>query len=266
MIDEPMTSQQAEVASVQQKPQQIIREYKIPHRRFGKQRTPPKKWYPSVPTVPITAEIQPRTTDEVIIINYFNRAHLNFDPRILGQATAALQQIAQDFPDYFQARWMCNYYKYYGAENAIVITQLTLFLFHAHQAYDYKTTDNPYWMALRYILQCLTNRRALNYPATQKRKAIIQEIHCEYQMEMDERAEEKKRKDGMTLTEPAVPPKYQMMPAPIIAMTTTTTTQPTVIGIGTLLGAAQQALAPQAPTTSQGLQMPPPSILKLATA
>uniref|UniRef100_A0A915JWF8 Uncharacterized protein n=1 Tax=Romanomermis culicivorax TaxID=13658 RepID=A0A915JWF8_ROMCU len=137
------------------------------------------------------ARIQPRTTDETIIINCFNRAHLNFDPTILRQATTASQRIAQDFPDIFQTRylhhdphcmeelaavllsWMCNYYKYYGAENAIVITQLMLFLFHAHQAYDYKTTDNSYSMALCYILQCLTDTRALNYPATEERKAII---------------------------------------------------------------------------------------------
>uniref|UniRef100_A0A915K1P5 Uncharacterized protein n=1 Tax=Romanomermis culicivorax TaxID=13658 RepID=A0A915K1P5_ROMCU len=68
---------------------------------------------------------------------------------------------------------------------------------------------------------------------------------------MDKRAEEKKRKDAMTLT-------------PIIAMTTTVTTQPPVIRIQTSLGAAQQALAPPAPTTSQGLQMPPPGILKMS--
>uniref|UniRef100_A0A915KV04 Uncharacterized protein n=1 Tax=Romanomermis culicivorax TaxID=13658 RepID=A0A915KV04_ROMCU len=117
-------------------------------------------------------------------------------------------------------------------------------------------------MALRYILQCLTDTRALNYPATEERKAIIQEIHREYQIEMDKRAEEKKRKDAMMLTKPAVPPEYQMTPAPIIATTTTMTTQPPANGIRTSLGAAQQALAPQAPTTSQGLQMPRPSILK----
>uniref|UniRef100_A0A915HX63 Uncharacterized protein n=1 Tax=Romanomermis culicivorax TaxID=13658 RepID=A0A915HX63_ROMCU len=37
MMDEPTTSQQAEVASNQQKPQRIVREYKIPYRRFGRQ-------------------------------------------------------------------------------------------------------------------------------------------------------------------------------------------------------------------------------------
>uniref|UniRef100_A0A915JHG3 Uncharacterized protein n=1 Tax=Romanomermis culicivorax TaxID=13658 RepID=A0A915JHG3_ROMCU len=61
---------------------------------------------------------------------------------------------------------------------------------------------------------------------------------------MDKRAKEKKHKDVMTLTNPAVPPKYQMMPAPMVAMTTTTTTQPLVIGIRTSLGAAQEALVP----------------------
>uniref|UniRef100_A0A915KN54 Uncharacterized protein n=1 Tax=Romanomermis culicivorax TaxID=13658 RepID=A0A915KN54_ROMCU len=81
-------------------------------------------------------------------------------------------------------------------------------------------------------------------------------------MEMDKRAEEKKGKEAMTLTKPAVPPKYQITLALIIAMTTTATTQPLVIGIQTSLGAAQQALAPRAPTTSQGMQMPPPGILK----
>uniref|UniRef100_A0A915JXT5 Uncharacterized protein n=1 Tax=Romanomermis culicivorax TaxID=13658 RepID=A0A915JXT5_ROMCU len=63
-------------------------------------------------------------------------------------------------------------------------------------------------------------------------------------MEMDKRDEEKKRKDAITLTKPAVPPKYQMMLAPIIAITTTATTQLSVIGIRTSLGAAQRALAP----------------------
>uniref|UniRef100_A0A915KRM3 Uncharacterized protein n=1 Tax=Romanomermis culicivorax TaxID=13658 RepID=A0A915KRM3_ROMCU len=106
MIDEPTTSQQAEEATDQQKPQRIVREYKILYRQFGKQRMPPEERYPSLPTAPITAQIQPLTTDEVIIINYFNLAHLNFDPRILRQATTALQQIAQDFSDYFQARYL----------------------------------------------------------------------------------------------------------------------------------------------------------------
>uniref|UniRef100_A0A915K4Z7 Uncharacterized protein n=1 Tax=Romanomermis culicivorax TaxID=13658 RepID=A0A915K4Z7_ROMCU len=101
MINEPTMLQQAGVATVQQKPQQIVQEYKIRHCQFGKQQTPPEERYTSVPTAPITAQIQPRTTHEVIIINYFNRAHLNFDPTILRQATAASQQIAQDFPDYF---------------------------------------------------------------------------------------------------------------------------------------------------------------------
>uniref|UniRef100_A0A915HR44 Uncharacterized protein n=1 Tax=Romanomermis culicivorax TaxID=13658 RepID=A0A915HR44_ROMCU len=81
-------------------------------------------------------------------------------------------------------------------------------------------------------------------------------------MEMNRKAEEKKRKDTMMPTKPAVPPKYQMKPAPIIDLATTTTMQPPVVGIRTSLGAAQRALAPRAPTTSHRLQMPPPSILK----
>uniref|UniRef100_A0A915HT03 Uncharacterized protein n=1 Tax=Romanomermis culicivorax TaxID=13658 RepID=A0A915HT03_ROMCU len=67
----------------------------------GRQRTLREKRYPSLPTAPITAQILPRMTDEMIIINYFNHAHLNFDPMILQQVTVASQQIAQDFPDYF---------------------------------------------------------------------------------------------------------------------------------------------------------------------
>uniref|UniRef100_A0A915KQM7 Uncharacterized protein n=1 Tax=Romanomermis culicivorax TaxID=13658 RepID=A0A915KQM7_ROMCU len=83
MIDEPTRSQQAEMASFQQKPQQIVREYKILHHRFGKQRTPLEERYPSIPTAPIMAQILLRTTSEVIITNYFNRAHLSFDPMTL---------------------------------------------------------------------------------------------------------------------------------------------------------------------------------------
>uniref|UniRef100_A0A915I8J8 Uncharacterized protein n=1 Tax=Romanomermis culicivorax TaxID=13658 RepID=A0A915I8J8_ROMCU len=47
MMDKPTTSQQAEVASDQQKPQRIVGEYKIPYRRFGRQCTPPGEQYPS---------------------------------------------------------------------------------------------------------------------------------------------------------------------------------------------------------------------------
>uniref|UniRef100_A0A915L0H9 Uncharacterized protein n=1 Tax=Romanomermis culicivorax TaxID=13658 RepID=A0A915L0H9_ROMCU len=80
---------------------------------------------------------------------------------------------------------------------------------------------------------------------------------------MDKRAQEKKQKDAIVLAKASVPQKYQMTPAPIITMTTTTTTtQPPVVGVGTSLGAAQRALAPRAPTTSQSIQMPPPGILK----
>uniref|UniRef100_A0A915JY95 Uncharacterized protein n=1 Tax=Romanomermis culicivorax TaxID=13658 RepID=A0A915JY95_ROMCU len=92
-------------------------------------------------------------------------------------------------------------------------------------------------MALRYILQCLTDTRAPNYLAREEQKAIIQDIQCKYQMEMDKKAEMKKKKDSVMRTKPAIPPKYQMKPAPIIAATTTM--QPPVAGIRTLLGAAQ---------------------------
>uniref|UniRef100_A0A915J084 Uncharacterized protein n=1 Tax=Romanomermis culicivorax TaxID=13658 RepID=A0A915J084_ROMCU len=120
--------------------------------------------------------------------------------------------------------------------------------------------DNSYSVALRYILQCLADTRARNYLATEERKAIIQDIHREYQMEMDKKAEIKKKKDLITPTKLAIPPKYRMKLALIIA--TTTRMQPPVAGIRTTLGAAQQALAPRVPTTSQGPQMPPPGILK----
>uniref|UniRef100_A0A915IE30 Uncharacterized protein n=1 Tax=Romanomermis culicivorax TaxID=13658 RepID=A0A915IE30_ROMCU len=49
-------------------------------------------------------------------------------------------------------------------------------------------------MALRYILQCLTDTRAPNYPATEERKVIIRDIHRKYQMEMNKKAEIKKKK------------------------------------------------------------------------
>uniref|UniRef100_A0A915JFE7 Uncharacterized protein n=1 Tax=Romanomermis culicivorax TaxID=13658 RepID=A0A915JFE7_ROMCU len=87
MVDEPTMSQQVEMASKQQQLRLIAR----------KQQTPPEKRYPSVPTAPVTAQIlPPSTTDEMIVIDSFNPAHLNFDPTILQQATAASQQIAQD--------------------------------------------------------------------------------------------------------------------------------------------------------------------------
>uniref|UniRef100_A0A915JVR8 Uncharacterized protein n=1 Tax=Romanomermis culicivorax TaxID=13658 RepID=A0A915JVR8_ROMCU len=185
----------------------------------------------------------------MIIINYSNHAHLNFDPTILQQATAASYQIAHDFPDYFHPRylrcdphcteeltavllsWMCIYYKYYGAENPIVITQLMLFLFHAPQAFNYKTMGNSYLMALHYVLQCLSDTRAPNYSATEEQKSIIGDIHQEYQMEMDKEAKMKEKKSLTMLTKPAIPPKYQMEPAPIIA--TTTMMQAPVVGIRT---------------------------------
>uniref|UniRef100_A0A915JSX8 Uncharacterized protein n=1 Tax=Romanomermis culicivorax TaxID=13658 RepID=A0A915JSX8_ROMCU len=59
MVDKPTTSQQAEMANEQQQPRRIVREYNVPHWRFGRQRTPPEKRYPCVPTVPITAQILP---------------------------------------------------------------------------------------------------------------------------------------------------------------------------------------------------------------
>uniref|UniRef100_A0A915KIV8 Uncharacterized protein n=1 Tax=Romanomermis culicivorax TaxID=13658 RepID=A0A915KIV8_ROMCU len=129
---------------------------------------PPEKWYPSIPTARITAQIQPHTTDEMIIINDINCALLNFDLTILRQATAASQQMAQDFPDYFQSQylrrdphcmeelttvllsWMCDYYKYYGAENAIVITQLHCFF----SMQGKHTTTRPQIIPIRW--PCIT--------------------------------------------------------------------------------------------------------------
>uniref|UniRef100_A0A915HSJ3 Uncharacterized protein n=1 Tax=Romanomermis culicivorax TaxID=13658 RepID=A0A915HSJ3_ROMCU len=55
-------------------------------------------------------------------------------------------------------------------------------------------------------------------------------------MEMDKQAEITKKKSSTMLTKPAIPPKYQMKPAPIIA--TTTRMQALVIGIRTSVGAA----------------------------
>uniref|UniRef100_A0A915J2E8 DNA damage-binding protein 1 n=1 Tax=Romanomermis culicivorax TaxID=13658 RepID=A0A915J2E8_ROMCU len=60
-------------------------------------------------------------------------------------------------------------------------------------------------MTLRYILQCLTHTRAPNYLATKERKAILREVHREYQMEMDKRAEEKKQKDAIALAKAVTP-------------------------------------------------------------
>uniref|UniRef100_A0A915J6J4 Uncharacterized protein n=1 Tax=Romanomermis culicivorax TaxID=13658 RepID=A0A915J6J4_ROMCU len=101
-----------------------------------------------------------------------------------------------------------------------------------------ETTDEqkPYSMALQYILQCLADRRASNYPVTDERKMMIGDIHQEYQIEMDKQAEMKKKKSSTMLIQPAVPPKYQMKPGPII--TTTTGMQAPAISIRTWLGAA----------------------------
>uniref|UniRef100_A0A915JE21 Uncharacterized protein n=1 Tax=Romanomermis culicivorax TaxID=13658 RepID=A0A915JE21_ROMCU len=71
-IDEPTTSQQTETTSEQQKSQQTVREYKVPYRRHSRQRTPPEQRYPSVPTAPTTAQIQPRTTDELMRSSRYN--------------------------------------------------------------------------------------------------------------------------------------------------------------------------------------------------
>uniref|UniRef100_A0A915KBG7 Uncharacterized protein n=1 Tax=Romanomermis culicivorax TaxID=13658 RepID=A0A915KBG7_ROMCU len=43
------------------------------------------------------------------------------------------------------------------------------------------------------------------------------DIHREYQIEMDKQAEMRKKKSLTTLMKPAVPPKYQIKSAPIIA-------------------------------------------------
>uniref|UniRef100_A0A915J9F8 Uncharacterized protein n=1 Tax=Romanomermis culicivorax TaxID=13658 RepID=A0A915J9F8_ROMCU len=103
-------------------------------------------------------------------------------------------------------------------------------------AYNYKTTDNLYLMALWYILQCLADNRASNYTATEERRTIICYIHREYQIGMDKQAEMKKKKSSTMPIQPAVPVKYQMRAVPIIA--TTTAMQVPAIGIQTLLGAA----------------------------
>uniref|UniRef100_A0A915JG67 Uncharacterized protein n=1 Tax=Romanomermis culicivorax TaxID=13658 RepID=A0A915JG67_ROMCU len=57
-------------------------------------------------------------------------------------------------------------------------------------------------------------------------------------MEMDKKAEMKKKKGSITLKKLDIPPKYQMKPALII--TATTTMQPPVVGIRMTLGAAQR--------------------------
>uniref|UniRef100_A0A915IAZ0 Uncharacterized protein n=1 Tax=Romanomermis culicivorax TaxID=13658 RepID=A0A915IAZ0_ROMCU len=127
MINEPTTLQQPRTTN-EQKIKRFVRKYKIPDGGFGRLRTLPEKRYHGVPTVPIIAQVFLGMTDEMIIINYFNWAHLRFDPTILQQATMASQQIAQDFRDYFHPRylrrdphcteeltavflsWMCDYY------------------------------------------------------------------------------------------------------------------------------------------------------------
>uniref|UniRef100_A0A915L3L5 Uncharacterized protein n=1 Tax=Romanomermis culicivorax TaxID=13658 RepID=A0A915L3L5_ROMCU len=65
-------------------------------------------------------------------------------------------------------------------------------------------------MALCYISQCLMDTRAPSYPATEERKVIIRDIHHKYQIEMEKKAEIKKRKDSIMRTKLAIPPKYQI--------------------------------------------------------
>uniref|UniRef100_A0A915IAD3 Uncharacterized protein n=1 Tax=Romanomermis culicivorax TaxID=13658 RepID=A0A915IAD3_ROMCU len=92
-------------------------------------------------------------------------------------------------------------------------------------------------MAVRYILQCLTDTKVRNYPAIEEKKQIICDIHREYQIEMDKHAESKKKKSSVMMTQPAVPLKYQMKLALLIIMTTTM--QAPTTRIQTSLGAAQ---------------------------
>uniref|UniRef100_A0A915L3L7 Uncharacterized protein n=1 Tax=Romanomermis culicivorax TaxID=13658 RepID=A0A915L3L7_ROMCU len=68
-------------------------------------------------------------------------------------------------------------------------------------------------------MQCMTDMKAPNYPATDKKKQIIWEIHREYQMEIDKQAELKKKKSLIRPTQLAIPSKFQMKPASIIART-----------------------------------------------
>uniref|UniRef100_A0A915KIT9 Uncharacterized protein n=1 Tax=Romanomermis culicivorax TaxID=13658 RepID=A0A915KIT9_ROMCU len=117
-------------------------------------------------------------------------------------------------------------------------------------------------MAVRYTLSCLGDTKASNYPATEEKKEIIREIHREYQMEMDRQAKLKKKKSSTTPTQPAILPKFQMKPAPII--TTAGPTQGQAARIRTSLGAAQRALTPCAPKTIQMPQMPTPGIAKVS--
>uniref|UniRef100_A0A915KYU3 Uncharacterized protein n=1 Tax=Romanomermis culicivorax TaxID=13658 RepID=A0A915KYU3_ROMCU len=58
-------------------------------------------------------------------------------------------------------------------------------------------------MAVRYILLCLVDMKASNYPAMEEKKEIIREIHWEYQTEMDKQAELKKKKGATMPSQPA---------------------------------------------------------------
>uniref|UniRef100_A0A915IYR6 Uncharacterized protein n=1 Tax=Romanomermis culicivorax TaxID=13658 RepID=A0A915IYR6_ROMCU len=72
-------------------------------------------------------------------------------------------------------------------------------------------------MAVRYILSCLTDMKASNYQATEEKKEIICEIHGEYQIEINRQAELKKKKSSTMPSQPAIPSKFQMKLAPIMA-------------------------------------------------
>uniref|UniRef100_A0A915K4X6 Uncharacterized protein n=1 Tax=Romanomermis culicivorax TaxID=13658 RepID=A0A915K4X6_ROMCU len=70
---------------------------------------------------------------------------------------------------------------------------------------------------------------------------------------MNKRAEEKKQKEAIVLAKAGVPQKYQMTPAPIITMTTTATTQPSVSSCFMLSPASPDAtaVAPQKKNRSE---------------
>uniref|UniRef100_A0A915HNU7 N-acetyltransferase domain-containing protein n=1 Tax=Romanomermis culicivorax TaxID=13658 RepID=A0A915HNU7_ROMCU len=57
------------------------------------------------------------------------------------------------------------------------------------------------------------------YPATEKKKQVIHDIDWEYQIEINKQAELKKKKSSTMPTQPAIPPKFQMKLALIIART-----------------------------------------------
>uniref|UniRef100_A0A915KKI7 Uncharacterized protein n=1 Tax=Romanomermis culicivorax TaxID=13658 RepID=A0A915KKI7_ROMCU len=118
-------------------------------------------------------------------------------------------------------------------------------------------------MAVRYILSCLTDTKVPNFLATEKKKEIIRTIHRDYQIAMDLEAELKKKKISSAPIVRAVPPKFQVKPAPII---TTDMNQGQSAGITTSLGAAQGVFAPHVLTTSQNLRMSMSGIAKTSKA